>query len=140
MDERQEHGVRAMDVRPELRRGLVARVQLPRKADGVQRCPCVQELQVVALAEGEACLVSRNDPMHDSVPYLFNDMAGDTETPRDAASRLDLEGMDLAVADGERIQLTAVPSGRGGSVGSDARAGGGAHATPRAAQPGSRGA
>lgn len=32
-----------------------------------------------ALAEGEACLVSRNDPMHDSVPYLFNDLQGDTD-------------------------------------------------------------
>ncbi|PSM18938.1 FAD-binding oxidoreductase [Nitratireductor sp. StC3] len=32
-----------------------------------------------ALGEGEACLVSRNDPMHDSVPYLFNDLAGDTD-------------------------------------------------------------
>jgi hypothetical protein len=35
--------------------------------------------RTAALAEGEACLVSRNDPMHDSVPYLFNDMAGDTD-------------------------------------------------------------
>jgi hypothetical protein len=26
-----------------------------------------------AMGEGEACLVSRNDPMHDSVPYLRND-------------------------------------------------------------------
>lgn len=32
-----------------------------------------------ALGEGEACLVSRNDPMHDSVPYLFNDLAADTD-------------------------------------------------------------
>ncbi len=35
--------------------------------------------RTAAMAEGEACLVSRNDPMHDSVPYLFNDMAGDTD-------------------------------------------------------------
>jgi FAD/FMN-containing dehydrogenase len=35
--------------------------------------------RTAALAEGEACLVSRNDPMHDSVPYLFNDMVGDTD-------------------------------------------------------------
>jgi FAD/FMN-containing dehydrogenase len=35
--------------------------------------------RTTALAEGEACLVSRNDPMHDSVPYLFNDLKGDTD-------------------------------------------------------------
>src|SRR5690606_4973846 len=29
--------------------------------------------RTAAMGEGEACLVSRNDPMHDSVPYLFND-------------------------------------------------------------------
>jgi len=32
-----------------------------------------------AMGEGEACLVTRNNPMHDSVPYLFNDLAGDTD-------------------------------------------------------------
>jgi FAD/FMN-containing dehydrogenase len=32
-----------------------------------------------ALGEGEACLVSRNDPMHDSVPYLMNNLAGETD-------------------------------------------------------------
>lgn len=32
-----------------------------------------------ALGQGEACLVSRNDPMHDSVPYLFNDLQRDTD-------------------------------------------------------------
>ncbi len=32
-----------------------------------------------AMAEGEACLVTRNDPMHDSVPYLFNDLKGETD-------------------------------------------------------------
>ncbi|MEX0404761.1 FAD-binding oxidoreductase [Aquibium sp. LZ166] len=32
-----------------------------------------------AMGEGEACLVSRNDPMHDSVPYLFNDLGGETD-------------------------------------------------------------
>lgn len=32
-----------------------------------------------AMAEGEACLVTRNDPMHDSVPYLFNDLRGETD-------------------------------------------------------------
>ncbi|MER9844559.1 FAD-binding oxidoreductase [Mesorhizobium australicum] len=32
-----------------------------------------------ALAQGEACLVTRNNPMHDSVPYLFNDLMGETD-------------------------------------------------------------
>lgn len=32
-----------------------------------------------ALTEGEACLVTRNDPMHDSVSYLFNDLQDDTD-------------------------------------------------------------
>lgn len=32
-----------------------------------------------AMGQGEACLVSRNDPMHDSVPYLFNDLPDDTD-------------------------------------------------------------
>ena len=32
-----------------------------------------------ALGEGEACLVSRNDPMHDSVPYLRNNLSNETD-------------------------------------------------------------
>lgn len=32
-----------------------------------------------AMAEGEACLVTRNNPMHDSVPYLFNDLMDETD-------------------------------------------------------------
>jgi FAD/FMN-containing dehydrogenase len=32
-----------------------------------------------AMRNGEACLVSRNDPMHDSVPYLRNSMKNDTD-------------------------------------------------------------
>ncbi|EAB6718259.1 FAD-binding oxidoreductase, partial [Salmonella enterica subsp. enterica] len=35
--------------------------------------------RTAAMAEGEACLVSRNDPMHDSVPYLFNDLPEETD-------------------------------------------------------------
>lgn len=35
--------------------------------------------RTAAMAEGEACLVSRNDPMHDSVPYLFNDLPAETD-------------------------------------------------------------
>jgi len=32
-----------------------------------------------AMQDGEACLVSRNDPMHDSVPYLRNAMRNETD-------------------------------------------------------------
>lgn len=32
-----------------------------------------------ALGEGEGCLVSRNEPMHDSVPYLYNRLKNDTD-------------------------------------------------------------
>ena len=32
-----------------------------------------------ALKEGETCLVSRNEPMHDSVKYLKNNLANDTD-------------------------------------------------------------
>lgn len=35
--------------------------------------------RTAAMAEGEACLVSRNNPMHDSVPYLFNDLPEETD-------------------------------------------------------------
>jgi FAD/FMN-containing dehydrogenase len=33
----------------------------------------------ISKATGEACLVSRNEPMHDSVPYLFNDLQYETD-------------------------------------------------------------
>jgi len=32
-----------------------------------------------AIKDGEACLVSRNQPMHDSVPYLRNNLKGETD-------------------------------------------------------------
>jgi FAD/FMN-containing dehydrogenase len=32
-----------------------------------------------AMTDGESCLVSRNEPMHDSVPYLKNDLKNDTD-------------------------------------------------------------
>lgn len=32
-----------------------------------------------AMGDGEACLVSRNEPMHDSVPYLFDQVDSDTD-------------------------------------------------------------
>ncbi|MGE0503129.1 MAG: FAD-dependent oxidoreductase [Rhizobiaceae bacterium] len=35
--------------------------------------------RTAAMAEGEACLVTRNNPMHDSVPYLFNDLGDQTD-------------------------------------------------------------
>ncbi|MDP3898385.1 MAG: FAD-binding oxidoreductase [Mesorhizobium sp.] len=46
--------------------------------------------RTVAIGEGEACFVARNNPMHDSVPYLFNDLQDETDIlheyfiPRDA--------------------------------------------------------
>lgn len=54
-----------------------------------------------AIAEGEACLVSRNDPMHDSVPYLRNNLPRETDVlheyfvPREALVPFidDLRGM-----------------------------------------------
>ncbi|MGE0007097.1 MAG: FAD-binding oxidoreductase [Parvibaculaceae bacterium] len=33
----------------------------------------------IAAAIGETCLVSRNEPMHDSVPYLFNNLKDETD-------------------------------------------------------------
>lgn len=35
--------------------------------------------RTTAVAQGEACLVTRNNPMHDSVPYLFNDLMDETD-------------------------------------------------------------
>ncbi|PDQ21663.1 FAD-binding protein [Mesorhizobium sanjuanii] len=35
--------------------------------------------RTAAMGEGEACLVTRNNPMHDSVPYLFNDLRDETD-------------------------------------------------------------
>ncbi len=32
-----------------------------------------------AIGSAEACLVNRNDPMHDSVPYLRNSLPNDTD-------------------------------------------------------------
>ena len=39
----------------------------------------VQVSRNQALKEGEACLVSRNEPMHDSVSYLKNSLKGETD-------------------------------------------------------------
>jgi FAD/FMN-containing dehydrogenase len=32
-----------------------------------------------ALGSGEACMVARNEPMHDSVPYLYNNLTSETD-------------------------------------------------------------
>lgn len=32
-----------------------------------------------AIGSGEACFVARNEPMHDSVPYLYNNMVNETD-------------------------------------------------------------
>lgn len=43
----------------------------------LEACTVVSRGQ--AQASGEACLVSRNEPMHDSVPYLRNALKGETD-------------------------------------------------------------
>ncbi len=40
---------------------------------------CTVKPRTQAMGEGEACFVSRNEPMHDSVPYLKNAMRNDTD-------------------------------------------------------------
>jgi FAD/FMN-containing dehydrogenase len=40
--------------------------------------PCTVTRQS-AMAEGDACFVSRNEPMHDSVPYLMNGLTTETD-------------------------------------------------------------
>jgi FAD/FMN-containing dehydrogenase len=35
--------------------------------------------RTTAMGQAEACFVSRNDPMHDSVPYLRNDLPAETD-------------------------------------------------------------
>jgi FAD/FMN-containing dehydrogenase len=42
----------------------------------VENCPVSRNQ---ALGEGEGCLVSRNEPMHDSVSYLRNNLKNDTD-------------------------------------------------------------
>lgn len=42
----------------------------------LENCPVSRNQ---AMGEGEACLVSRNEPMHDSVPYLRNNLKNDTD-------------------------------------------------------------
>src|SRR5690606_31320865 len=36
-------------------------------------------LEACPAGDSDGCLVSRNDPMHDSVPYLTNRLAGETD-------------------------------------------------------------
>jgi FAD/FMN-containing dehydrogenase len=43
----------------------------------METCTVVPRTQ--AMSEGEACLVSRNEPMHDSVPYLRNNLKKETD-------------------------------------------------------------
>jgi FAD/FMN-containing dehydrogenase len=43
----------------------------------MESCTVVPRTQ--AMSEGEACLVSRNEPMHDSVPYLRNNLKKETD-------------------------------------------------------------
>jgi len=43
----------------------------------MESCTIVPRTQ--AMAEGEACFVSRNEPMHDSVKYINNDLKSETD-------------------------------------------------------------
>ena len=43
----------------------------------LESCTVVPRTQ--AMAEGEACFVSRNEPMHDSVPYILNNLKNETD-------------------------------------------------------------
>jgi len=43
----------------------------------IESCTVVPRTQ--AMADGEACFVSRNDPMHDSVSYIRNDLKNETD-------------------------------------------------------------
>lgn len=43
----------------------------------LESCTVVPRTQ--AMAEGEACFVSRNEPMHDSVKYINNNLKGETD-------------------------------------------------------------
>ena len=43
----------------------------------LESCTVVPRTQ--AMAEGEACFVSRNEPMHDSVAYIRNDLKNETD-------------------------------------------------------------
>jgi len=43
----------------------------------LESCTVVPRTQ--AMAEGEACFVSRNEPMHDSVKYINNDLKSETD-------------------------------------------------------------
>ena len=43
----------------------------------LESCTVVPRTQ--AMAEGEACFVSRNEPMHDSVPYIRNNLRNETD-------------------------------------------------------------
>jgi hypothetical protein len=84
-----------------------------------------------ALGQGEACLVSRNEPMHDSVRYLQNDLKHDTDIlqeyfiPRDQfvpfvdglreivrASRTRLLNASVRVVHREENFLTYAPDDR----------------------------
>jgi FAD/FMN-containing dehydrogenase len=65
-----------------------------------------------AMKDGEACLVSRNDPMHDSVPYLRNRLKGDTDIlqeyfiPRDRLLSF-IEGLRAVVRRNDASLLNA---------------------------------
>src|SRR5262249_6057607 len=65
-----------------------------------------------AMSQGEACLVSRNEPMHDSVRYLKNDLPSETDilqeyfVPRDHLVPF-VDGLREIVRRNRTVLLTA---------------------------------
>lgn len=88
-----------------------------------------------AMGDGEACLVTRNDPMHDSVAYLRNDLPAETDIlheyfiPRDQivpfiddlralfrAQDVNLVNASIRAVDAEHNALSYAPAGPAFSV------------------------
>jgi FAD/FMN-containing dehydrogenase len=88
-----------------------------------------------AMGDGEACLVTRNDPMHDSVAYLRNNLPDETDilheyfVPRDRivpfiddlralfrAQDVNLVNASIRAVDAEHIALSYAPDGPAFSV------------------------
>ncbi len=61
------------------RGGIFARLKWWMETDLEPKVEACTVPRTAAMGEGEACLVTRNEPMHDSVPYLFNDLKDETD-------------------------------------------------------------
>lgn len=73
---------------------------------------CTVKARTQAMTEGEACFVSRNEPMHDSVKYLRNDLKNETDIlheyfiPRDQFIPF-VDGLRKIVQDNDVVLLNA---------------------------------